>query len=497
MTLPIPLNRQMSASLQEQIYQFIRDRIHDHSYVSGMKLPSSRDLAASLGVSRNTVVLAYEWLASEGYLESRAGAGAFVSKVVSDALALAPTRPTGMTSRSVRIQATAMPQPMLRTSVDDAPAFEFWYGRPDPRLFPTHVWRKLAQESLSVANAGIGAYGDQGGDRRLRQAIAGHLALTRGISALADQIIITAGAQEAINLVARLFVDDGVSVAIEQPGYQAAADVFASFGATLHAAPVDEEGLDLAGFRGTRPRLIYVTPSHQFPTGSVMSLARRRALLSYAAANEAIIVEDDYDGEIIFDRPPLAALSALDSNGLVFYLGSFSKSIGPGLRLGYLVVPRGHEDMAIRAKSQMSYGQSWLDQQVLAAFLEQGHFQRHLRRTRKLYRARRDAVTMALHAAFGPRVAIRGGDAGLHLLCVLPEGGPCAAEVSYAARGAGVGLYALEASGVFGALDDPAVRRTLLVGFAALAPEEIRTALERVRAKLAAGKQAKAASMDP
>ncbi len=480
--MPIPLDRAAEVSLQEQIYRYVRDRVIDGTLATGTKVPSTRELADSLRVSRNTAVLAYDWLAAEGYIETRSGAGTFVARVVLDRL----TAPTAMPTAAPRpVEPTPEEEatdpvvaPSLRTAETSRPTFDFWYGRPDPRLFPANVWRSLAVEVLGACAAGLTDYGPIGGDPRLQKAIADHLAGARGITAAPEQVIVTTGAQEALNLVARLFVTDDSAVVVEEPGYAAAAQVFEAHGACVYPGALDRDGLDPTGLRGIRPRLVYVTPSHQFPTGAVMSLARRRTLVEHCSRYGGLVVEDDYDGEIVFDRPPIAALSALDRLERTIYIGSFSKTLGSGLRLGYVVVPRRFVADAQATKSLMSYGQSWLDQQILAEFLASGRYQRHLRRLRVAYRARRDATLAGLRGHLDPRTRISGGEGGLHLFCTLPRGGPDAATLASAARAVGVGLYPASICGVRSS--DADLPRSLVVGFATLTPEEIGEAFARV-----------------
>lgn len=461
--LPVPLDRHGGVTLQEQIYRYIRSRITDGTLAAGAKLPSTRDLAAALGVSRNTAVLAYDWLVAEGYVLSRGGAGSFVAHLAEPP----PMEPAAVPA--------VTPQP---TAAAPRLAYDFWYGRSDRRLFPARVWRALALEALGACAHGLTEYGETGGDPVLRRAIAAHLAVTRGIRAGVEQIIVTTGAQEALNLAARLLVTPGTAVAVEDPGYDAAARVFETHGATVHPAPIDGDGLDPAGLGGIRPRLVYVTPSHQFPTGAVMSLERRHALLAQCARHGGIIIEDDYDGEIVFHHPPIAALAAIDRLERTVYIGSFSKAIGSGLRLGYVVVPATLAAAAQAVKGLMSYGQSWLDQQILAAFLDSGRYERHLRRLRVAYRARRDATAAALRAHFGPGLSISGSGAGLHLYATLPLDGPDAETVAARARAVGVGLYPAAVAGARAVTVDAS--RSLVVGFAALTPGEIAKGFARL-----------------
>ncbi|GEO80616.1 MocR-like pyridoxine biosynthesis transcription factor PdxR [Pararhodospirillum oryzae] len=511
--LPFPLDRARPApTLQEQIYRTIRDRVIGGQLPAGARLPSTRDLARDLGVSRNTVILAFDWLAAEGYLERARGSGTFVARLLPADLPPPPTvAPPSDLSRDNALSASgenALPAsgdnavpasgdnavpasgdnappapppiepPVLAHEEAGRPVFDFWYGRPDPRLFPVRAWRMLGGMVLGACARGLAEYGDRGGDPALRAAIASYLAGARGLVAAPDQVIITAGAQEGLNLIARLLIEPGTPVGFEAPGYDAAARVFEAHGARIHPGRVDREGLDPASLRAARPRVVFVTPSHQFPTGAVMSLDRRRALIEQVARQGGRLVEDDYDGEIVYEGPPVAALAALDGLQRTLYVGSFSKTLGNGLRIGYVVVPRSLVPAARALKGLMSYGQSWLDQQILAAFLASGRFERHLRRLRVTCRARRDAARAGLIARFGPGLRIDGAQAGMHLYCTLPPEAPPARVVAQEARAVGVGLYPAQDSGL--RAGDADLSRDLIVGYAALTPEEITRALGRL-----------------
>lgn len=490
--LPIGLDRNSAVTLQEQIFSAVRDLVRAAHLPAGARLASSRELARALGVSRNTAVLAYDRLAAEGYVELRPGAGVFVAQTVLDRAPLPPDPPAPVDARPAPSEAGAAPA--LLTREDQRPVLDLWYGHNDPGLFPAKVWRSLGATVLEACAVGLTTYGPVGGEPRLRQAIADHLATTRGLVVEAEQVIITSGAQEALNLIARLLLRPGDGVVVEEPGYAAAARVFEAQGAHLSGAPVDAEGLDPAGLDTLAPRLVYVTPAHQFPTGVVLSAARRRALIAACARIGAFIVEDDYEGEIVFDRPPVAALATMDRCQRTLYVGSFSRTIGSGLRLGYMVVPRTLVGAAEAAKGLMSYGQSWLDQQILAAFLETGRYRRHLNRLRTAYRPRRDVALAGLHHLFGPKVAVSGGEGGLHLYCVLPPHGPDAATVAERARGVGVGLYPAAACAVRGAPER--LTHSLLVGFAGLDGARLATAFARLERALG-GARPRAAPASP
>jgi GntR family transcriptional regulator/MocR family aminotransferase len=483
--MPIPLDRTGDVSLQEQIYNYIRDRVTEGTLPAGRRLPATRILAQDLLVSRNTAVLAYDRLLAEGYVEARSAHGTFVAEITGTVRMRKddPVAPQAAAAGAPD-EARQLVEPPMRTAGDVRPVFDFWYGRTDPRLFPAQIWRTIGADVLGACATGLSEYGTICGDPDLRQAIADHLATTRGINARRDQIIITTGAQEALNLIGRLFLGPDSAVAVETPGYAAAAQVFEAYGGRLFSCPLDQDGLDPALLRGIRPKLTFVTPSHQFPTGVVMGLERRQALIRHCAQHGGLIVEDDYDSDIVFEHAPIAALAAIDGLQRTVYVGSFSKSLGSGLRLGYVVMPARFMPAAQAAKSLMSYGQSWLDQQILARFMTSGRYLRHLRRLRVCYRDRRDAAIAGLRTTFGDDCRIAGAETGVHLCCALPLDGPDADAVSTAARPLGVGLYSLSVCGVrTGGAD---TSRSLVVGYAGLAPKEIGQAFARLRAAMPA-----------
>jgi GntR family transcriptional regulator/MocR family aminotransferase len=491
MTLPIPLDRKSPSSLQEQIYNYIRGQILSGAYPAGMRLCSTRELADSLKVSRNTVVLAYEWLASEGYLDTQVGYGTFVRDVLAEKLVTpreteqAQHTPTS-TAPERSHPAIVIPHelPDFFERIFTRPPVDFWYGRVDARQFPAKIWRRLLAEHVLDVPTRLVEYTTPSGAAELREAIAQHLSTAKGIVANPEQIVITAGAQEAMNIVARLFVDHGTLVGVENPGYTSAVTLFLSYRATLRPLTVDDQGVSAEAILREQPKLIYTTPSHQFPTGVIMSPDRRRDVLTAAESVGAYIIEDDYDGEIIYDRPPIAALAALDQSGRVLYIGSFSKSLGAGLRLGFLVAPPALVQAVHSMKVLLSYGQPWLEQVVLASYIRSGSFAAHLRRVRVIYRERRDALIAGLRRCFGDGITITGSEAGLHVICTLPENGPDAREITQLARSVGLGFYTPADAGAYEFGPPPDVERRLLLGYANLTPVEISRAFDTLAAAL-------------
>lgn len=490
--IPLLLDPSAGTTLQEQVYDQVRAAILAHTLGPGSALPSTRELSRTLKVSRNTVVLAFERLAKEGYLAMRPGAGTFVCEVL-------PEDCVGLSGKPAVAPSGAAPPPaepavvhppvLLRAAplrmVQTGPnrmQVDFWYGSANSQNFPLREWRQLLVENLSRASGNLSGYGPPEGAIELRSAIARHVSANRAIPAGPDQVIITAGAQEGFNLISRLFVQPGVRIAVEDPCYAGAAHVFQSYGGSLVPVPVDAQGLCAGYLDGCGATLAYVTPSHQFPTGATMSLGRRRELLAWARGSGAYVVEDDYDSDFRYDGAPLAALAGLDANTSVIYLGTFSKSVGAGIRTGYMVVPKQLVTPVRQAKSLANYGHPWLDQIVLADFIDQGRFARHVRRIRQTYSAARQALVESLNTHFGP-ARIAGADAGMHVMWTLPDHFPPVREVAQIAADAGVGIYTLEAAGAH-EIVPCRYPRAVVLGYAALSPEAIRKGIARLATAL-------------
>ena len=399
-------------NLSGEIYRQIRRAIADGRLRPGDCLPASRDLARSLQVSRTTVTVAYDRLAGEGFLTSRIGAGTYVSDNFAPASQSRKNRSDGaLRARSVwdSIQ--------LSHAFDKPAEFDFRTGLPDATLFPHETWRRLLNRELRTSVATAGIYDDSGGHRGLRKAIARHIGISRGLQVSADDVTITSGAQQALDLIARALVAPGEHVALEDPGYAPPRFLFRSLGAHVHGVPVDEEGIVVDAIPRD-VRLVYVTPSHQYPLGVTMSLSRRLALLAWAERNNAAIIEDDYDSEFRFDERPLEPLQTLDTAGRVVYVGSFSKTLLPTLRLGFLVTPTCCTPAVHKAKYVADWHSSTLAQGALARFIDDGGFARHVRKVGRAYAERRALITRILTRDFAAELAILPSFAGLHLTTV-------------------------------------------------------------------------------
>jgi len=414
-------DRRSSEHDHRQLYAILQGGIRAAVLPAGLRLPPSRALARELRLARNTVVHVYEQLALEGFVQARVGRGTFVADV----------GPRLLAGAGAHRQATA-PRPVARLSrrgdrlLDESGAGRpqwgaFTPGVPELRMFPAQIWNRLhARVWRSIAPQQL-SYASGAGDPSLRNAIAGYLRSTRGVDCAAEQVVITSGTQQSLHLIAHLLADPGDPVWLEDPGYWGARSVFRAMGLKLLPVRVDGEGLapDAAQLREP-PRAMFVSPSHQYPTGAVMSHGRRRQLLDYAALHGVWVVEDDYDSEFRYDARPLPALQGLDPHGRVIYLGTFSKTLFPALRLAYLVLPSDLVERFARALNELYREGQTPQQQVLAHFIAEGHYASHIRRMRSIYGARHDALIDAIDRHFGKHLPVIGGDAGLHLVLGLP-----------------------------------------------------------------------------
>ncbi len=391
------------------IYDQIRDAIESGVLGEGDPLPPSRELAGELGVSRHTVTTAYSLLVAEGYLAGHAGGGTTVCRTATgrrSADRRSVLRPVEVESAPP----TTLPPPTGGVDLRG--------GQPDPALFPTDEWRRCASAALHRPLPG---YGEPAGFASLREVLAGWIGRSRGVIVDADQIIVTSGAQEAVHLVVRTMLRPGDPIAVEDPGYPPVRLLFEAIGLRVVAVPVDAEGIVVDQIP-PQVKVVYTTPSHQSPSGVTMSLGRRRALLAFADRHDAAIIEDDYDSEFRHTDRPLEPLHRLDRSGRVAYVGTFSKTLSPSLRLGFVAMPDPLVDAAIAWRQLFSVQPSSLGQTTLQRFIEQGHLDRHLRRVRRIYRTRHQIVRQFVADGVDAGVLLPGPEnhAGLHLSTVLP-----------------------------------------------------------------------------
>lgn len=422
--------------LSVRIYRQLRDAVLDGRLRAGERLPPTRELARRLAVSRNTVAVAYDRLTADGFLTGRVGAGTYVS----DSLP-ARVRPRRAPSApGPRPKAVWRSLPLPPATSAGTPAYDFRVGIPDAALFPLETWRRLLARELRDL-AGLAHYADPGGHPDLRAAIARHAGVSRSVRAGADDVLVTQGAQQALDLLCRVLIEPGDRVAVEEPGYRQANLLFASHGAEVVGVPVDGEGLDVAALP-PRTKVVYVTPSHQFPLGTPMSLARRTALLAWAERADAVVVEDDYDSEFRFSDRPLEPLQSLDRGGRVAYVGSFSKTLLPMLRLGFLVAPASLRDALRHARRLSDWHGDLPAQAALARFVDEGLLARHIRRATKVYAERHERLTSTLDRVFAGRLERVPSAAGLHL-CALGEEGTDLEPIAAAAARAGAAVQTL------------------------------------------------------
>ncbi|HYL15035.1 MAG TPA: PLP-dependent aminotransferase family protein [Terriglobales bacterium] len=476
-TLPLSLAAPRAGrNLYRWLYEELRSAILAGRLRPGSRLPATRDLAQAYRVSRPTVVTAFEQLKSEGYVEGRAGSGTYVSQVLPDQLLQVgrvrqekklPHRHVSLSPYARRLQPFLPP-----TSTRPIRAFRANLAALD--LFPTTLWAQVAARRLRRVSTHLLAGGEALGYRPLREAVAEYLNTSRGVKCSTEQVLIVSGAQEALDRTARVLLNPGEPVWMEEPGYPGAAVVFRAVGAKICSVSVDDEGLDLErGIRRwRRARLVYVTPAHQFPLGVTMSLRRRLALLEWARRSGTLIFEDDYDSEYRYSGRPIPALQGLDRSGVVIFAGSFSAVLFPALRLGYLVVPTEMVDVFAAAESVSTHHPPLLEQAVLCDFITQGHFARHIRRMREVYAERLSVLLEGAREKLQDLLEISQVEAGLQTVGWL-KGRIGAEHAAKAAAERDVEVVPLSryASG-------RARKDGLILGFAAVDPKELRRGVE-------------------
>ena len=457
-------------NLSGEIYRQLRRAILADTLRPGDVLPPSRELARRLGVSRTTVTVAYDRLAGEGFVVSRVGAGTFVSERVRR-----PSRPTKRDVPAGVLEPRAIWDPVVVSTVFARHAeFDFRTGVPDASLFPYDRWRRLIARELR-SNSAAGVYHEPAGHLGLREAIARHIAVSRGVETTADDVTITSGAQQAIDLVSRVLISPGDRVAVEDPGYTPPRYLFASHGARITGVAVDADGI-VVDKLPRRARLVYVTPSHQYPLGMPMSLSRRAELLAWAERTNAAIIEDDYDSEFRFQGRPIEPLQTLDTSGRVIYVGSFSKTMLPTLRLGFVVSPPSLRDAIRKAKYVMDWHAPLLVQAALARFIDEGEFARHLRKVGGVYRARHELVMRIVARDFADDLEVVPSAAGLHVAALARRASVAEIrEVVRRAADAGVALQALSGFAV-----GPVQRAGIVVGYGAIPTARIEEGLNRL-----------------
>jgi GntR family transcriptional regulator / MocR family aminotransferase len=413
------LDRSFSMPLHRQVYEHWRQGILTGRFRPGERVPSTRELAESLSVSRGTISEAWDQLIAEGYLETLPGSGTFVSCQLPDRLLITATATRSKAAGDVTVNLSRygarLTEDWHRDSRQDA-VIRFSPGIPDRENFPFVLWRRLVGRHLRKLAPLVFNYAEHSaGDERLRSEIAAYVSRLRAVRCSPEQVIVVNGSQQGLDLCAQLLIEPGNEVGLENPGYQGARRVFAAHGGRLRSLPIDAGGA-VPGRLPRTTRLVYVTPSHQYPTGISMSLARRFELIEWAKRSGAVIVEDDYCSEYRYSGPPLPSLQGLASGVAIIYVGTFSKVMFPGLRIGFVISPSSLVPFFKRAKWLADRQTAMLEQAVLADFLGEGHLERHIRRMRRLYGLRREALLHSLHKHFGDRAQVLGDAAGMHAM---------------------------------------------------------------------------------
>lgn len=407
-----------------QLYLLLRQAIMNGQLAAGTRLPASRLLASDLGIARNTVTQVYEQLAIEGYVHAATGKGTFVEDVSLDALEGIPEETATQPEKTTQLPGLSR----IGRSLLDNLGFSnrqqgaFMAGVPDIAAFPFKVWLRIQNKYWRHQPQDLLGYAPAGGYEPLRHAISDYLGSARSVNGTAQQVIMTTGIHQAIDIIVRLLTEPGDTVWIEEPSYWGLRNLLLSSGLNVVGIPVDDEGLNPSQHDMlTPPKLIVITPSHQYPLGMVMSLARRCMLLEYARQQGCWIIEDDYDSEFRFGSRPLPSLQGLDESGLVLYVGSFSKLMYPGLRTGYLVVPKRLADDFASAVAELYREGRLMTQAIITDFLNQGYLSSHVRRVRGVYALRRQCLINAIQLHYGDSLEIIGDAAGLHLVLALPD----------------------------------------------------------------------------
>lgn len=475
----VSLDRESPLPLHRQLFDALRQAILAGRLRPGTRLPSTRVMASDLGVARNTVMAAFEQLVAEGYLQARVGSGTTVTAIAPDMLlnigapsaekpSVGPTELSlSARGRALAGTARAIPDPTRRAFQAGLPAFD---------EFPFGTWSRLLMRHSRRPSASLLGYGHTGGHPALRAAVADYLGGARGVNCTPDQVIVVGGAQAGLDLVSRMLLDPGDTAWIEEPGYPGARGALLGAGARLHPVPVDDEGLDVAAGERAAPRarLAYVTPSYQYPLGTTMSLQRRLRLLEWAQRANSWVIEDDYDSEYRYRGRPLSALQGLDSAERVIYVGTFSKTMFPALRLAYVVVPRGLVTVFRRALRHTGQDAPLAIQAAAADFISEGHYASHLRRMRALYSQRLQRFRQLLGEQLGHMLELGPVDAGMQLAAYLDHTIDDR-DVARRAEEAGISVAALS---TFYLRDCP--QPGLLLGYAAVPEAEMRAAVEKL-----------------
>jgi GntR family transcriptional regulator / MocR family aminotransferase len=487
----LQLERGANEPLHRQLYDGLREAILTGNLEPGTRLPATRALADDLALSRNTVLTAFEQLCAEGYLESRVGDGTYIAHALPEASLHSPriTSRASSTARMSVTQAAPLQKPSRNLSrrgtlLASTPVTvnrqrrdgAFRHGIGALEVFPYETWARLEARYWKNPPRELLAYSDPAGYAPLREVIAAHLRATRAVRCVASQVIVTTGSQQGLDLAARVLLDPGDAAWLEDPGYIGARGAFTASGAKVVSVPVDAEGLDVQAGVKLEPnaKLAYVTPSHQYPLGVTMSLGRRLQLLEWASQAGAWVLEDDYDSEYRYAGRPLASLQGLDRDARVIYLGTFSKVLMPGLRIGYVVAPPDLVNAFVSARALMDRNSAGVPQAVLKDFMLDGHFSRHIRRTRTMYAQRQEVLLEAARTHLNGLLEVEPAESGMHLIGWLPDG---VSDIDASTEAAKHDVEALPLS----AYSTRRLERPgLMLGYAAVKPEEIKDGARRL-----------------
>jgi GntR family transcriptional regulator/MocR family aminotransferase len=467
MEFAIPLSKK-GEPLFRQVYRGLREAILRGDFSAGGRLPSTRELAEQLGISRTVVLLAYDQLLAEGFVVGRGGSGTYVSEGLGGSVRASAKRTAKL--RLSRFGSAAIDAVSAMSSWSVRPTgirYNFADGRSDVETFPFEMWRSILLRHARTAPVRQFDYGEAVGSLDLRQAICAHVRRSRAVVCDPEEVIVVNGSQQGLDLIVRVLVERGDRVAIENPHYSGTRTVLRAAGARLLPVAVDRDGLDPARLPKSA-RLVFVTPSHQFPSGAILPLGRRLALLKWARRANAVIVEDDYDGEFHYEGRPVESLQGLDTEGRVVYVGTFSRTVFPALRIGYLIVPKVLAPAFTAAKWLNDLHSATLEQATLAEFISTGMYERHLRQLRRRNTARRKALLQAIYEYLGARVEVTGDGSGAHVV-VWPA--RSVSEKTVVARAAAVGVGVSGISHCF--LARPS-RPGIVLGYSRMNEKEIR-----------------------
>ncbi len=475
------INPESTVPIYRQLYTSLRNAILNGQLAPGTQLPSTRALALELGIARGTILNAYEQLLAEGYVEGEMGGGTYVARELPDELLKVPSiqafpLPQDRSGRTLSQRGMAMASTAYASSYDLSPVRVFRPGLAALDAFPLKIWSQITTRHARQRSYDLLNYGDPAGYKPLRQAIAAYLGSVRAVKCDPEQVIIVTGSQQGLDLSARVLLDPGDDVLIEDPCYLGAKGALLGAGAHLIPVPVDKEGMQITAemVRSTTARMAYVTPSHQYPLGVTMSLARRLALLEWARRAKAWILEDDYDSEFRYKGRPFAALQGLDTSGRVIYIGTFSKVLFPALRVGYMVVPPDLVDGFVSARTTIDLHPPTLGQVILTDFLDEGHFGRHIWRMRELYAGRQAVLVSAVERELKGLLEVSSNEAGMYLIGWLlhDQDDQRSSEVAAA--------YGIEAPSLSTFRIEPGNAQGLLLGYSAFSEDEIRIGVQRL-----------------